>query len=173
MARQNRFRNDLLDRLAFDVITLPPLRSREGDIPLLADHFALRMIKELGREYFPGFSEEAAQGLREYSWPGNVRELKNVVERAVVLARTDQVDVSDLKLSNLGTVSDSVELPAHIVSGDASQFEAMTLAQLEQRQILATLDNFKWNKSRTAKTLGIERSTLDRKIRRYNLEQKN
>ncbi|HTR01417.1 MAG TPA: phage shock protein operon transcriptional activator [Candidatus Acidoferrum sp.] len=83
LAAAGKFREDLLDRLAFDVITLPPLRERREDIPILARHFAINMIKELGREYFPGFSKNAASALLEYDWPGNIRELKNVVERCV------------------------------------------------------------------------------------------
>ncbi|MEM8766681.1 MAG: phage shock protein operon transcriptional activator [Pseudomonadota bacterium] len=83
LADDGKFRHDLLDRLAFDVITLPPLREREDDILLLAEHFAVSMAQELGRELFPGFSPEARESLCEYRWPGNVRELKNVVERAV------------------------------------------------------------------------------------------
>ncbi len=83
LADQGRFRYDLLDRLAFDVITLPPLREREEDILLLAEHFAITMANELGREYFPGFSMNAREALLAHPWPGNVRELKNVVERAV------------------------------------------------------------------------------------------
>ncbi len=83
LAAAGKFREDLLDRLAFDVITLPPLRERVEDIPILARHFAINMINELGREYFPGFSKSAANALLEYDWPGNIRELKNVVERCV------------------------------------------------------------------------------------------
>jgi psp operon transcriptional activator len=83
LAAAGKFREDLLDRLAFDVVTLPPLRERVDDIPILARHFAINMIKELGREYFPGFSKSAANALLEYDWPGNIRELKNVVERCV------------------------------------------------------------------------------------------
>jgi len=83
LADSGEFRHDLLDRLAFDVITLPPLRQREGDILLLAEHFAVSMAQELGRELFPGFSPEARARLLDYHWPGNVRELKNVVERCV------------------------------------------------------------------------------------------
>lgn len=83
LAEEGRFRSDLLDRLAFDVLTLPPLRERESDIMLLAEHFAISMAKELEREFFPGFSETAREALCGYRWPGNVRELKNVVERAV------------------------------------------------------------------------------------------
>jgi len=83
LARSGKFRHDLLDRLAFDVLTLPPLRAREGDVLLLANHFAVNMAKQLGREFFPGFSPRANRALMQYPWPGNVRELKNVVERCV------------------------------------------------------------------------------------------
>jgi psp operon transcriptional activator len=83
MAAAGRFRADLLDRLAFDVVTLPPLRERMEDIELLADHMALQMTKELKRDVFSGFSPRALQALQGYDWPGNVRELKNVIERAV------------------------------------------------------------------------------------------
>ena len=83
LAERGKFRHDLLDRLAFDVITLPPLREREDDILVLAEHFAVSMAQELGRELFPGFSSEAREKLTSYGWPGNVRELKNVVERCV------------------------------------------------------------------------------------------
>jgi psp operon transcriptional activator len=83
LARTGRFRADLLDRLAFDVITLPPLRERPDDIEILAEHMALSMTKELKREMFAGFTADAIAMLRAYPWPGNVRELRNVVERAV------------------------------------------------------------------------------------------
>ena len=83
LADAGEFRHDLLDRLAFDVLTLPPLRQREDDILLLANYFGISMAGELGRELFPGFSSEAQQKLLAYPWPGNVRELKNVVERCV------------------------------------------------------------------------------------------
>ncbi len=83
LAAEGRFRMDLLDRLAFDVITLPPLRERREDIPLLAEYFAINMASELGRDYFPGFTPAAETALEDYRWPGNLRELKNVVERAV------------------------------------------------------------------------------------------
>ena len=83
LADERRFRADLLDRLAFDVITLPPLRERPEDIMILAQHFAVSMAGELGRELFPGFTREAAESLLDHPWPGNVRELKNVVERSV------------------------------------------------------------------------------------------
>ncbi|MEZ8825021.1 phage shock protein operon transcriptional activator [Vibrio amylolyticus] len=83
LAKEGVFRADLLDRLAFDVIHIPPLRHRVEDISLLAEHYAIKMCQELEREYFPGFSNQAMQALVSYSWPGNVRELKNVIERAI------------------------------------------------------------------------------------------
>ncbi len=93
LAQAGKFRNDLLDRLAFDVLTLPPLRDRQTDIQLLADHFAVTMANELQREYFPGFTSAARMALAEYPWPGNVRELKNVIERCVYRSNPeDEVD---------------------------------------------------------------------------------
>jgi psp operon transcriptional activator len=83
LAREGKFREDLLDRLSFDVITVPPLRERREDIALLADRFATNMARELKHEYFPGFAPKAADQMNAYDWPGNVRELRNVVERAV------------------------------------------------------------------------------------------
>ncbi len=83
LAGSGRFRPDLLDRLCFEVITLPPLRHREGDVIVLAEHFGRRMASELGWEDWPGFADGALDALESYAWPGNVRELRNVVERAV------------------------------------------------------------------------------------------
>jgi len=80
---KHQFRADLLDRLSFEVVTLPPLRARPGDVMVLAEFFGRRMASEIGREEWPGFSPEAIDALVEYRWPGNVRELRNVVERAV------------------------------------------------------------------------------------------
>jgi psp operon transcriptional activator len=96
MAAAGRFRADLLDRLAFDVVTLPPLRERMEDIELLADHMALQMTKELKRDVFSGFSPNALQRLQEYDWPGNIRELKNVVERAVYRAADPEQPIDEI-----------------------------------------------------------------------------
>ncbi|HUQ13194.1 MAG TPA: phage shock protein operon transcriptional activator [Novosphingobium sp.] len=83
LAEEGRFRADLLDRLCFEVITLPPLRVREGDVFVLADYFGRRMATELHWEAWPGFAEAVERALEDYAWPGNVRELRNVIERAV------------------------------------------------------------------------------------------
>lgn len=98
MAEQGEFRADLLDRLAFDVITLPPMRERREDILILAEHFAINMARELGLELFSGFSEKAKKTLLDYDWPGNVRELKNVVERAVYRNNNAYVPVHHIQL---------------------------------------------------------------------------
>jgi psp operon transcriptional activator len=88
LAHQGKFREDLLDRLSFDVVTIPPLRERRGDILLLAQQFASDMARELKHEYFAGFSPACEQQMQQYDWPGNVRELRNVVERAVYRAES-------------------------------------------------------------------------------------
>jgi psp operon transcriptional activator len=88
--RAGTFRADLLDRLAFDVLTVPPLRARTGDVMQLAEHFAVNISRELGRDLFAGFSESARTALVRYPWPGNVRELKNVVERSVHRTPADE-----------------------------------------------------------------------------------
>lgn len=98
LAEQGEFRADLLDRLAFDVITLPPMRERKEDILVLAEHFAINMARELGFELFSGFSEKAKRTLLDYHWPGNVRELKNVVERSVYRTNNAYVPVHDIQL---------------------------------------------------------------------------
>jgi len=94
LAEEGRFKQDLLDRLSFEVLFLPPLRERKEDILFLANHFAGRMAFELGREEIPQFSDEAVEALENYSWPGNVRELKNVVERAVY--RSDSLLITNI-----------------------------------------------------------------------------
>ncbi len=92
MAERGEFKRDLLDRLSFEVLFLPPLRAREEDIMLLARHFAGRMAYEIGQEQVPEFSKEAVRALEEYEWPGNIRELKNVVERAVYSTESCCID---------------------------------------------------------------------------------
>ncbi|MCB2226826.1 MAG: phage shock protein operon transcriptional activator [Desulfarculaceae bacterium] len=96
LAREGRFKQDLLDRLSFEVLTLPPLREREGDALLLAEHFAARMATELGHEEPPRFSHEMRERIAAHAWPGNVRQLKNVVERAVYRAEGPLIDELDL-----------------------------------------------------------------------------
>lgn len=96
LAASGQFRADLLDRLAFDVITLPPLRERLDDILMLAEHFAINMARELEFELFSGFTEKAKRTMLEYAWPGNIRELKNVIERSVYRSNNPHLPVHDL-----------------------------------------------------------------------------
>jgi transcriptional regulator with GAF, ATPase, and Fis domain len=160
---EGRFRRDLYFRLRVLEITVPPLRKRPDDIPELAHYFLQKFNTETGRK-LRGYTPQSMELMRKYRWPGNVRELKNVVERAVVLARGDFLEPEDLTMSKLSTAGDTAEhsLPA-------SEFQPASLADMERQHILATLIATGWNKSQTAALLGIERTTLDRKIRRYEL----
>lgn len=159
-----KFRRDLYFRLHVVEIVVPPLRKRGDDVIELATFFLRRLNRETGKR-LRGFTPEALTQLQRYSWPGNVRELRNVVERAVVLSRGDWIGVENLTLSNLPPSSDSGEM-----SQPTREHRSLTLAEVERRHILATLQAGGWNKSRAAAALGIERSTLDRKIHRYNLK---
>src|SRR5476649_747573 len=99
LAEAGKFRADLLDRLAFDVVQLPPLRERQQDIMLLAEHFAIQMCRELSLPLFPGFTPYARNTLLQYRWPGNVRELKNVVERSMYRHGTSEFQLDDIILN--------------------------------------------------------------------------
>ncbi len=159
------FRRDLYFRLHVVEIHVAPLRKRPSDIVELANHFLERYQDETGRK-IATFTPAAVDLMQSYHWPGNVRELKNVVERAVLLTQVDVIDVDDLMLSNLSTASESGEMFLN-----RNVFEPTTLSEMEKKHISATLNLTGWNKSRAANILGIERSTLDRKIRRYELNK--
>jgi transcriptional regulator with GAF, ATPase, and Fis domain/pSer/pThr/pTyr-binding forkhead associated (FHA) protein len=162
---EGHFRRDLFFRLRVLEIIVPALRKRQEDIPLLADYFLDKFNAETGRK-IRGFTPEAKQQLLRYLWPGNVRELKNVIERAVVLCRGQEIGVEDLLLTKLATAGDT-EVPEI----SAGLFAPISLDDMERRHIFNTLNHTGWNKSKTANILGIERSTLDRKIRRYELDE--
>ena len=108
-ARQGQFMRDLLDRLSFEVLYLPPLRERKGDVALLANHFGARMAYEMGREWMPRFSKKAMAELEYYPWPGNVRELKNVIERAVY--RSDSSLIKEIVFNPFQDPFSRVEAP--------------------------------------------------------------
>jgi Nif-specific regulatory protein len=158
--QEGRFRRDLYFRLQVVEIIVSPLRHRKEDIPVLADYFLSRLAQEVGRR-LRGFSDSALQKLMRYDWPGNVRELRNMIERAVVLGTGDEVTEKDIQLSSLAA-------PTSVLSGE---YRPITLDDMEREHIAATLAHTEWNKSQTATILGIERSTLDRKIQRYNLSR--
>ena len=165
---EGRFRRDLYFRLRVVEIVVPPLRRRPDDIVELANYFLRKFNEETGRR-IRGYTSAAREQLLRYRWPGNVRELKNVIERAVVLCRGQEIDQDDLLLTNLATAGDTTDLSAAAREGKA--FSPASLADVERDHIRATLNHTGWNKSRTASILGIERSTLDRKIRRYELTE--
>ena len=160
--RAGTFRRDLFFRLQVVQLDVPPLRDRIDDVPLIAEHFLKRFVRETGRK-IRGFTPAAVEKMRGYRWPGNVRELKNVVERAVALGLGPQIDAHEIWLSELDVGAPVVE------GGGRGGYHPETLDEVEKRHILDTLRHTDWNKSQAAAILGIERSTLDRKIKGYNL----
>lgn len=163
---EGRFRHDLFFRLRVLEIIVPPLRKRIDDIPILAEYFLDRFCKEIGRKY-QGFDPDAMHVLMNYRWPGNIRELKNVVERAVVLGSGTYVHEQDLLLSTLNTTGET-----DMRRDDPKDvFIPLSLEDMERNHIIRTLEHVQWNKSLASKQLGIERTTLDRKIKRYGLER--
>lgn len=166
---EGRFRHDLFFRLRVLEIIVPPLRKRTDDIPILADFFLRKYSKETGRKY-QGYSPEAVDALMVHRWPGNVRELKNVIERAVVLGTPPWIQEQDLLLSTLSTTGET-DIRREVESEIDTIFVPKTLEEVEKHHIRKTLEFTQWNKSLAARTLGIERTTLDRKIKRYQLEE--
>jgi Nif-specific regulatory protein len=161
--KAGQFRRDLYFRLQVVEIQVPPLRDRAADIPLLVEHFLHRFLSETGRK-IRGFTQAAMQKMLHYSWPGNVRELRNVVERAVALSTGPMIDAADIWLSNL----DATLRPTIVAD---AVFQPLSLEALERRSISETLAHTNWNKSQAAQILGIERSTLDRKIKAYDIRR--
>ena len=148
---------------------MEPLRARRSDIPLLAQYFLDKFARKIGRPAME-FSAAAIELLRNYDWPGNVRELQNTIERAIILALGPQIEAHDIQLSTLGRTAgkDTATLS---VMNPGDDFQPQSLEDLERRHILATLHSTGGNKSQAAQILGIERSTLDRKLKRYESER--
>jgi Nif-specific regulatory protein len=160
------FRKDLYFRLHVVELVVQPLREHLSDAPQLAEYFLERFAAKTGRNV-RGFTSAAIDKLSVYDWPGNVRELQNAVERAVILCTGELVGVTDIQMSGLG----GGEEHRLISSGDSAGFGDITLEAVEQQHILAVLDRTNWNKSQAAQILGIERSTLDRKLKRYQVSR--
>ncbi|MDX1946769.1 MAG: sigma-54 dependent transcriptional regulator [Pirellulaceae bacterium] len=159
--KEGRFRQDLYYRINVINIEIPPLRERLADIPLLAQHFLQRTCEEAGRQC-AGFAEAALAAMQRYAWPGNVRELQNTVERAVLLGRGSHVTLEDL--------------PAHIAAGEPGQLQAAAgkalkeaMSTPERAIILGELERHAWNRNHTALALGINRTTLYKKMKRLGL----
>ena len=189
LARRGTFREDLLDRLAFDVITIPPLRSRPEDIHILAEHFAVTMAIDLGREYFPGFTPAARKVLRSYHWPGNIRELKNVVERSVYKTQELDSPVDLISLDpfdspfrptgpnetlSVSTSSDSTDQTTTVVPPvpSVSDFPIdlrQSVQDYEVGLIKNALASNQFNQKKTAEALGVTYHQLRGYLKKYDL----
>ncbi|KXF82192.1 phage shock protein operon transcriptional activator [Enterovibrio coralii] len=171
LANDGKFRADLLDRLAFDVIHLPPLRERQGDILLLAEYYALKMCRELGYSYFSGFSPEAQKTLLSYKWPGNVRELKNVVERAIYRHADEHSAVDEIHLDPFKAPWDNASeeaneaSPAFTFPMDLRQWQT----QQEKEIVESAMTQAKFNQRRAAELLGLSYHQIRGLLRKYNL----
>lgn len=181
LAAQERFRADLLDRLSFEVITLPPLRARGEDTLLLAEHFGRRMATEAGWDGWPGFSSEARRVLMAHDWPGNVRELRNVVERAVYRWDEPERPVEEIVFDPFEspwkprTVSQAENEP--IASFTAPEPHAPNLRAAvdayERGLIEAALGRHRWSQRQTAPALGLTYDQLRHAMKRHGLLERS
>ena len=157
--REGRFRDDLYYRLNVIEIQIPPLRQRREDIPLLARHLLERLSSECGKE-LSGLNEDALKVLLSYDWPGNVRELENAIERAVVTCRGRQLTADDFSF-----LAQAVEARTNFT------VPAIPLQELEKLAVQAALERSSGNVKEAAQALGIDRSTMYEKIKRYEIER--
>ena len=180
--KAGKFRADLLDRLAFDVVTLPPLRVRIEDIQLLAEHFATKMASELGREYFPGFSRSAREALMQYAWPGNIRELKNVVERAVYRCEDVDAEISQIDFDPFASPWRPMDDKADKAAGKPATTSSLPtepfnfkehIQQTEIDLIEAALKHNKYKQKQTAEYLGMTYHQLRGYLRKYDISDKD
>jgi two-component system response regulator HydG len=160
---ENKFREDLFYRLNVVNINLPPLREREGDIPLLANFFLETSAKK-NRKEISGFSPDAMAKLVRYLWPGNIRELANSVERAVILAKSDYIEKDDI-------VTGEEYFKEREVINVSDEFRVEPLKEIEKKAIIQTLKSLDNNKSAAARELGITRKTLHKKIKEYQIDE--
>jgi len=152
--KEEKFREDLYYRLNVFSISIPPLRERRSDIPLLCNYY-LKKLANSTNKAVTGISPDAMEKLKQYDWPGNVRELRNAIERAVVVAKGSSITVDDLPIP-----SSSEALP-----------EDQSLEAVERAQIKNVLEQMGWNITRSAEILGIDRATLYHKIEKYGLRK--
>ncbi len=171
LAQAGKFRADLLDRLAFDVVQLPPLRERQSDILVLAQHFAIQMCRELGLPLFPGFSPLAQQVLLDYHWPGNIRELKNVVERSVYRHHDSEQPLDNIIVN---------PFRQSVISDDAAPERAafpslpLDLRQWQNQQEKALLEKSlqqaHFNQRRAAQLLGVTYHQLRAMLKKHDVQ---
>ncbi|OGW76326.1 MAG: hypothetical protein A3J52_01760 [Omnitrophica bacterium RIFCSPHIGHO2_02_FULL_49_9] len=160
---QGKFRDDLYYRLNVILLKIPPLREHGNDIPLLANHF-LTFFASRNRKHIKNISLRAIKVLKSYHWPGNVRELKNVIERMVVLAHSQVIDIADIPQD----IRTGKQLPS-VFPPSQNLVQKGTLQSMEKEMIHRALTESNQNKSLAAKKLGISRRTLYRKIDEYHL----
>lgn len=180
LAAQGKFRDDLLDRLAFDVITLPPLRERLEDILPLAYAFSLNMVSELNRQYFPGFSARASSALLRHNWPGNVRELKNAVERSVYRSDNTQAQIKHIAFDPFDSPFRPLEKQRTVMieaGPPMAKVEPMfpfdlkaRVNQTERELLQAGLQRARFNQKVAAELLGLSYHQLRGKIRKHGLD---
>jgi psp operon transcriptional activator len=183
LVEKGRFRADLLDRLCFEVVTLPPLRHREGDVPVLADHFGRRMAAELDWDKWPGFAAKAMGTLATYAWPGNVRELRNVVERAVYRWLEPGRPVDGIEFDPFASpwrpqgaaaqpAMTAEPGPAQAIAvveePETTDFRAACEAY-EKKLLEAALKRCRFNQRSTAAALSLTYDQLRHALRRHNL----
>ena len=165
------FREDLFYRVSVIPLTLPPLRHRKRDIPLLAMHF-LKDFNEKNKDAVEGFSEEALKLLSAYSWPGNIRELKNLVERLVVLQQKGRIETYDLPVKIRRTADIPIEEPPIKITDEGICLNT-TVTEFEKALILQSLQRAHGVKNEAAKLLNLKRTTLVEKIKRYHLDPRD
>ncbi|MDY0131495.1 MAG: sigma-54 dependent transcriptional regulator [Desulforegulaceae bacterium] len=159
---EKKFREDLFYRLNVVNINLPPLRQREGDIPLLANYFLKTSAKKNWKE-ISGFSPEAMAKLNRYYWPGNIRELANSIERAVILSKSDYIEKEDI-------ITGEEYFKERETPDFSDEFKIEPLKEIEKKAIIQTLKSLDNNKSAAARELGITRKTLHKKIKDYKID---
>lgn len=178
LAAEGHFRIDLLDRLAFDVITVPPLRERMEDILPLAYAFAINMSSELKRPLFPGFSPRASSALLRYPWPGNVRELKNAVERSVY--RTEETDevITEIAFDPFDSPYTPPESPATQATASRRKRPPLLptnlterVKDLERDLLRAAMDRAKFNQRMAADMLGLSYDQLRGKLKKHDISR--
>lgn len=170
LAASGKFRADLLDRLAFDVVQLPPLRERQQDIMLLAEHFAIQMCRELHLPLFPGFTPHARDTLLAYAWPGNIRELKNVVERSVYRHGSSEHALDSIIINPFSKKAPSGEDRAP--AGDLPDFPLdMKQWQRVQEQTLLeqALAKARFNQRKAAELLGLTYHQLRGLLKKHDI----
>lgn len=170
MVDNGTFRADLLDRLAFDVVQLPPLRERQADIMLMAEHFAIQMCREIRLPLFPGFSERAKETLLHYRWPGNIRELKNVVERSVYRHGTSDYPLDEIILNPFKQHAVAVENSETPASSPALPVDLREFQQQQERDLLQrSLQQAKFNQKRAAELLGLTYHQLRALLKKHQI----